>query len=352
MKTRVLIVDDSVVIRKMVGDILGAEPDMELVGRAANGRLALQMIPQVNPDVIVLDVEMPELNGIETLKELRKTYKQLPVIMFSTLTGAGAKETVEALFLGASDYAQKPSNSSIEESSKAIRCILLEKIRTLSPVTRLAQQSAAQASLQVKATSPNKKIDLVVVGASTGGPNALSEFFSKIPTSFTTPILVTQHMPPVFTKLLAERLSSKSKYNITEGENKLTLLSDTAYIAPGDFHMGLRKDGFQVSIELNQNPPENSCRPAVDYMFRSAAEIFGGNILGIIFTGMGQDGLRGTEKILENGGSVIVQDEATSVVWGMPGVVAKAGLASAVLPLSEIVPEMVRRTQAVKMGKI
>lgn len=344
MKTRVLIVDDSVVIRKVVGDILAGEADLELVGRAANGRLALQLIPQVNPDVIVLDVEMPEMNGIETLKAIRQTYKQIPVIMFSTLTGPGAKETIEALSLGATDYAQKPSNSNMEEASKTVRSTLVEKIRALSPVTKKVNSTPIVTRAQTP-SSLSSKIDLIAIGCSTGGPNALAELFSKIPPAFTTPMVITQHMPPVFTKLLAERLATKCQYKVLEGQNKSIIQKQTVYVAPGDFHMTLKKEGAQVVVELNQNPPENSCRPAVDVMFRSVADIYGAHALGVILTGMGQDGLRGTESLLAKGSSVIVQDEASSVVWGMPGAVAKAGLASAVVPLNEIFSEIARRTR-------
>lgn len=352
-RTRVLIVDDSVVIRRLVQRALGDSADIEVVGAAANGRIALQRVPQLNPDVVVLDVEMPDMNGLETLSELRKTHPRLPVIMFSSLTERGASVTLEALSRGASDYVTKPaSTGSLSASTALVRDELSSRIRALAPLpppaplARPCERSAQRARLAPGA------VDVVAIGASTGGPNALAEVFTALPRGFATPILVVQHMPPIFTRLLAERLSARSSVVVREGFPGAEVLPGTAWVAPGDFHMTVRREGTRVILDLDQAPPENSCRPAVDVMFRSVAATFGGNTLAIVLTGMGQDGLRGVERLSELGATIVAQDEATSVVWGMPGFVARSGLSDAVLPLSEIAGEIERRTHRLRPGTV
>ncbi len=360
MKTRVLLIDDSVVVRKIVGDAVSSHPDLEVVGKAANGKLGLEMIPQVNPDIIVLDVEMPEMDGITTLKEIRKTYKRPKVIMFSTLTQRGADITLEALSIGAVDYFAKPTNlSNVEEVTKYLKDGLVQKIKFLGPTgknelltalhhppqTTTTPVSRSTASL---GTSP-QKIDIVAIGTSTGGPNALGTIFPSFPEKFPVPIVIVQHMPPVFTKHLADRLNSKSKIRVYEGREGAVLKAGEAWIAPGDFHMTVKKENMNYVLSLNQQPPENSCRPAVDVLFRSVAEAFGKSALGVVLTGMGQDGFRGCEALNHVGARSIVQDEATSVVWGMPGFVEKAGLAEKVLPLDQVVPEITRRASFARL---
>ncbi len=354
MKTRVLLIDDSVVVRKIVGDAVSSHPDLEAVGKAANGKLGLEMIPQVNPDVIVLDVEMPEMDGITTLKEIRKTYKSPKVIMFSTLTQRGADITLEALSIGAVDYFAKPTNlSNVEEVTKYLKDGLVQKIKFLGPTGKNELLTALHHPPQTTVTSQKpstlaasgslQKIDIVAIGCSTGGPNALGSIFPTIPAKFPVPIVIVQHMPPVFTKHLAERLNSKSQIRVYEGVEGAILKPGEAWIAPGDYHMTVKKEGVNYVLHMNQQPPENSCRPAVDVLFRSVAETFGKSALGVVLTGMGQDGFRGCEMFKQVGAASIVQDEATSVVWGMPGFVAKAGLAEKVLPLDQIIPEVVKR---------
>ena len=348
-KIRVLIVDDAALIRKMLGDVLADDPDIEVVGTAANGKIALQKIPQCNPDILTLDVEMPELSGIETLKEIRKAYPKLPVIMFSSMTQRGAETTIDALSAGASDYACKPVNVRNKEEAKTIiRDELIDKIKALTPVSRLVPQvaprSSSPAAPSVKAVRPKSNIvDIVAIGVSTGGPNALNEVIPEIPKDFPVPIVLVQHMPPFFTKTLAERLDQKSALTIVEAEPGMQLAPGSLYIAPGDYHMELKRNGLGVEVITQQGPRENSCRPAVDVLFRSVVSLYQEAVLGVILTGMGQDGLRGCEYIVEAGGQVIVQDKASSVVWGMPGYVAEAGLADVILPLSEVSGEIISK---------
>lgn len=358
-KIRVLIVDDSVVIRRMVSDVLAGEPDIEVAGAAADGRIALQKIEQVNPDIVTMDVEMPVMDGLETLKELRKTHRRLPVIMFSTMTERGASATIDALALGAVDYVTKPANvGSAAAALEKIRTELIPKIRAHVPqatgfVPRSTPTPVTQTTrtpLFMPASRPaSTRIEVVAIGTSTGGPNALSELLPLLPGNFPVPLVIVQHMPPLFTRFLAERLAGKSQIHVMEAENKQELLSGNAYIAPGDFHMMVERNKDGVRIRTHQEHPENSCRPAVDVLFRSVAEVYQRDTLAVIMTGMGQDGLRGCERIREAGGQILAQDAASSVVWGMPGFVVKAGLADAVLPLEQLAGEIVRR---VRVGRL
>ncbi len=344
-----MVVDDAVVVRKIVTDSLASDPEIEVVGVAANGRIALQKIPQINPDILTLDIEMPEMDGLQTLAEVRKLYPLLPVIMFSTLTERGGAKTLEALSLGATDYVTKPANvGSVSIAMQRVRDELIPKIKIfcsekagLKPSPTAKPVPAAKPIPQKTFTQktpklPNQRIDIVAIGVSTGGPNALAELFPVFPADFPVPIVLVQHMPPFFTKLLAERLSSKSQINVMEGVAGKALNPSEAWIAPGDYHMFLEKNGTSVNLKTNQAQPENSCRPAVDVLFRSVAELYGPYALAVILTGMGQDGLVGCEHIKNAGGQIIVQDEASSVVWGMPGFVTRAGLADKVLPLDQV----------------
>ena len=340
-KIRVLVVDDAVVFRRLVADELAADPAIEVVGTAANGRIALAKLPQVNPDIVILDVEMPELDGLATLKEIRKTYPKLPVVMFSALTERGAAATLDALSLGATDYFPKPAGGPAE-SLRVIREELIPEIKALCG--RAAVPTAVP--LPPAPAGPASRVDVVAVAASTGGPNALADLFAGLPADFPVPVVVVQHMPPMFTRLLAERLSARHGLRVEEGRPGGVLRPGHTWIAPGDYHMAVARDGTEVRVTTNQDPPENSCRPAADVLFRSVAKAFGPSALVVVLTGMGQDGLRGCEAIRAAGGRVLAQDEATSVVWGMPGYVVRAGLADRVLPLALIAPEVVRRVRA------
>jgi two-component system chemotaxis response regulator CheB len=347
-KVRVLVVDDAAVFRRVLTEELSRDPALEVVGTAANGRLALARIPQVAPDIVILDVEMPEMDGLATLKELRKSYPRLPVIMFSALTERGAEATLDALALGATDYFTKPANlGSLDASLEVIREQLIPEIKALCRPEARGSKSPSEARQQAaSALSPRPSpgpVQVVAIGCSTGGPNALAEVFRKLPADFAVPMVIVQHMPPMFTRLLAERLAAEFRIPVQEGGPKSVLQPGQVYIAPGDYHMTVAREGNQVCTRLDQDPPENSCRPAADVLFRSVAKVYGRNALAVVLTGMGQDGLRGCEAIREAGGQVLVQDEATSVVWGMPGSVARAGLADRVLPISLIGDEIARR---------
>lgn len=344
-KIRVLIVDDSTVIRRLLTDILSEDPEIEVAGTAANGKIALAKIPQVNPDVVTLDMEMPEMDGLETLRELRKIYPLLPVIMFSTLTSRGATSTLDALSLGANDYVTKPANvGSVVAAMQSVRQELVPKVKALCVWhAKAAACNVPQSKLTAKGTSTAVKrerkdlpVDVVAIGVSTGGPNALSKILPCLPADFPVPIVIVQHMPPLFTKHLADRLNLNSQIAIAEAQPGDILKPGTAWIAPGNFHMTLQRHVSEVRIETNQNPPENSCRPAVDTLFRSVAETYGPNVLACVLTGMGQDGKRGCEIVRDAGGIVLAQDEATSVVWGMPRAVVHAGLADSIEPLDQI----------------
>lgn len=366
-KIRVLIVDDAVLVRSRVSKVLSSDPDLEVVGVAANGRIALAKIPQVNPDAIVLDVEMPQMNGLETLAAIRQTYPLLPVIMFSTFTHSGATATLEALSLGANDYATKPSNlGSLEAVNQHIREELIPKIKLfgsqrsegqgdkgtrgiqndLTHHSPLATHQYGRTAVRPYALAPRhsplatERVDIVAIGVSTGGPNALAALLSEFPAEFPVPIAIVQHMPPMFTKLLAERLASKCQIRVDEAYAGALLEPGRAWIAPGNFHAIVERDGKVVRIGINQEPPENSCRPSVDVLFRSIAQVYGAKALAVVLTGMGQDGLRGCEYIREVGGQILVQDRASSVVWGMPSFVANAGLADRVVSLDQMAGEI------------
>jgi len=354
-KIRVLVVDDSVVIRRLVTLALQEDPEIEVVGSAANGAIALQRIPQLNPDVVTLDVEMPEMDGLEALRRVRKEYPHLVVIMFSTLTTRGATATMDALSLGANDYVTKAANvGALDKSIAALRQELIPKVKQFfhGPVpvespphpiapSPVAAKPAVPPFLPGQRRGGPKKA--IVIGVSTGGPTALAEIMPLFPENLAVPIAIVQHMPPMFTRLLAERLQMKSRIRVVEAQPGMPMEPGKAIVAPGDFHLTLKRENGKVMCHLHQDPPENSCRPAVDVMFRSALDAYGGNVVAAVLTGMGQDGLRGVEVLRPAGAYVIVQDEASSVVWGMPGAVARAGLSDSVVSLGGLVPEILKR---------
>ncbi len=359
-KIKVLVVDDAIVVRRIVTDTLATDSEIEVIGTAANGKIAQTKFDNLKPDAVTMDIEMPEMDGIQALKEIRKRNKKVPIIMFSTLTQRGAKATLDALSFGASDYVTKPANvGSVSKAMDQVKNELIPKIKALcgrstpklspSLSSKFAKGGLGAGGSAVKTAAINKgKIDILTIGVSTGGPNALAELLPSIPANLPVPVVLVQHMPPFFTKLLADRLNEKCKLTVKEGEPGKKLEPGTIWIAPGNFHMVLSKNGTAVTINTNQAPLENSCRPAVDVLFRSVCEIYKARTLGVILTGMGQDGLIGCEHIKKVGGQIVVQDEETSVVWGMPGFVAKSGMAEKVLPLKEIAREIVER---VKVGR-
>ena len=375
-KVRVLIVDDSAVMRKIIASALQKDPAIEVVGFAANGLQAIEAIKTYSPDVMTLDIEMPEMDGLTALREIRKTNKYLPIIMFSTLTHNGAQAAVMALTAGASDYVGKPATSagSVDGAFKVLETELIPKIiglakrvksrrarelnapdgslpgPGLTPIprettlVRSLKSTPAETSLP-QSVIPVKPVQAICIGVSTGGPMALMQIFSQITTPLSVPVFIVQHMPPTFTALLAARLSAAGVMTIKEAEEGEIAIAGAGYIAPGGFHMTLEKSGTKTIIHLNTEPPENSCRPAVDVLFRSAVEVYGGGLLAVMLTGMGYDGLKGCQIIATKGGQIIAQDEATSVVWGMPGAVAQAGLAHAVLPIEKMAEEIAFRSR-------
>jgi len=344
-KIRVLVVDDSVVIRRIITDVVSADPEMEVAGYAANGQIALDLLEQVSPDVITLDIEMPVMDGLATLKAMRTRRCWVPVIMFSTLTERGAEATIDSLALGASDYVAKPTElGSYNAAHDRIREALIPKIKALCRKRSALQVETSSHSLpMLRRKRIGRRIDVVAIGCSTGGPNALAQVLPAIPREFPVPILIVQHMPPTFTRFLAQRLNSICPLSVEEAAGGELLAPGKMWIAPGGFHLSVAPAGNGPKLEITQGPPENSCRPSVDVLFRSVASAFGGHALAVVLTGMGQDGLRGCELLAEAGSQIMVQDEATSVVWGMPGFVAKAGLAEVILPISEIATSIAER---------
>jgi two-component system chemotaxis response regulator CheB len=349
-RPRVLVVDDSVVVRRLVSKALEAEGEVEVVGVAADGAIALVNIERLHPDVVILDVAMPVMDGLAALAEIRQRWPGLPVIMFSTLTTRGAEVTLDALALGASDYVLKPSSTDPGSAMAEIRAQLLPRIAALLPQAREARERPTRPADRPprpsgtvrRASGPPERIDVIVIGVSTGGPTALAELIPTLPGDLPVPIAIVQHMPPMFTKILAERLDHKSALRVAEAADGDRLRAGHVAIAPGDRHLSLAEHD-RDHLHVYDGPHENSCRPSVDPLFRSVADAYGPHALGIVMTGMGSDGLRGSEHLAAAGAHLIVQDEATSVVWGMPGFVARAGLADAALPLGSLRGEIVRR---------
>ncbi|WP_030176299.1 protein-glutamate methylesterase/protein-glutamine glutaminase [Spirillospora albida] len=347
----VLVVDDSVVVRRLIVDALSSDPGIQVVGTAPNGQIALSKIGALKPDIITLDIEMPVMDGLTTLRELRKVHPRLPVIMFSTLTASGASATLEALSAGASDYVTKPANvGSVTESIRSVREQIIPRIHALTGSVRPARPPAPIRRPPPAAARPaapgggTGTPEVIAVGCSTGGPEALTAVVKALPASFPVPIVVVQHMPQVFTKMFADRLDRTAALTVVEATAGMALRPGTVYIAPGDYHMELERRRTDVYTRLHQGPPENFCRPAVDVLFRSVAAAYpAGVVLGVILTGMGQDGKRGADALRRKGAEIVAQDEATSVVWGMPGAVTQAGLADAVLPLNEISNHLLTR---------
>ena len=347
-RARILIVDDSVVIRRLVATALEQVPDFEVVGTAANGRIALGKIDQLDPDIVTLDIEMPEMNGLEMLKAMRAKKHRARVIMFSTLTERGGKATLEALSLGADDYATKAFNAgSLDRSMLALQEELVPKIRHLLRWQKEAFSLVAPAVQLHPPAVPRPPSGLarraLVIGISTGGPAALSEIVPRFPADFPAPVLIVQHMPAMFTRLLAERLQSRARLQVSEAQEGDQVMPGRILIAPGDRHLRVKTSGAKIVATLDQGPPENSCRPAADVLFRAAAGVWGGGVVAAVLTGMGQDGLKGAQVLAELGAHVVAQDQASSVVWGMPGAVVGAGLAHSVVGLDDMVDEICKQ---------
>jgi two-component system chemotaxis response regulator CheB len=367
---RVLIVDDSVVFRKILKEALEKQPGITVVGTAVNGKDAIRKMRQLRPDLAVLDVEMPEMNGLQTLDEIRRQRLNVGAIMFSTLTAQGASTTLEALQKGAFDFVPKPTGTgAFVESVKRIQEELIPKIQAYSsngnghgrpaglrtpaggkrPVANRAGQNLrttgtpgqagakrGPSTSRISPVAVKLAPEAVAIGVSTGGPNALNEVIPRFPANFRLPVFLVQHMPPVFTTQLAARLDQKSKLKVVEARDGEEVKGGTVYIAPGDYHMTVKVRDRRKFISLNQDPPENSCRPAVDVLFRSVAQVYGPRVVAVVMTGMGQDGFKGAQVLKKKGARIIAQDRETSVVWGMPRFVSDAGLADRVCPLDRI----------------
>jgi two-component system chemotaxis response regulator CheB len=358
-KIRVLLVDDAVVIRRLVTSALNRDPSLEVVGAVPDGRVALARLAELRPDVVLLDLEMPEMDGLETLATLRKTHPRLPVIMFSRFTQRGVEATVSALMLGADDYVAKPGDG--VDVERCVRDVLIPKLKLLGQRTHGAAEQTGEVGRVAPflcappTASPSARphrVEVVVIGASTGGPNALTVMFSAFPADWAVPTLIVQHMPPDFTARLAVRLAEKARLRVREAVPGESISAAQAWVAPGNHHLTVKRDGRQVRLALDQDPPVNSCRPSADVLFRSAAEVYGPGVLAVVLTGLGQDGLRGCECVRAAGGQVLVQDEASSVVWSMPGEVAQAGLADEVLPLDRLGPAIVGRAGKLRAGPL
>jgi two-component system chemotaxis response regulator CheB len=339
-KIRLLVVDDSLVIRRALRECFRADPEIEVIGVAENGLKALEQIKSLRPDVVTLDIEMPEMNGLETLKNLRDQGSMVPIIMFSKYTSEGATATLEAFELGASDVVAKPESHGGKGSScETVRRQLATRIRALG---RRGRSSSARESLFAQEAAavvtadyrPSAQIEAVGISISTGGPTALIELASELSPSLEVPIFITQHMPPMFTKFLAERLSARGSIPAFEVAEGMVAQPGHMYIAPGNFHIEVSRRENDILLNLSQAPHENSCRPSADVMLRSLAKAYGTNLLSIVMTGMGQDGRRGCEVVKMTGGTVVAQDQESSLVWGMPRAVISAGLHDAVMPLS------------------
>ncbi|HEX2620697.1 MAG TPA: chemotaxis response regulator protein-glutamate methylesterase [Phototrophicaceae bacterium] len=341
-KIRVMVVDDSAVIRAVIARTLNATPDIEVVGVAKNGQEGVDLIKKLQPDIVVLDIEMPIMDGITALPLLLKEKPDARILICSTLSAHGAEISIKALSLGATECILKPGGDAIL-SAEQFQENLVGVIRTLGShalkkpvVTGHAATIAAQGSFTLRSSGVQSlPPTILAIGSSTGGPKALMEVLKNM-NDLPVPIVVTQHMPKTFTTLLAQHINQNCKIPASEGAEGMVIKKGHVYIAPGGYHMVLKKRGEDVVISINEDAPENFCRPSVNPMLRSLIPIYGGRILTVILTGMGNDGSQVCKDVVEKGGQVIAQDEATSVVWGMPGAVATAGLCTAVLPLQEI----------------
>jgi two-component system chemotaxis response regulator CheB len=345
---RVMIVDDSAVIRGILARTLDNEPGIVVATTASNGEQAVRLLAQTPVDVIVLDIEMPVLDGLGALPRLLAIDRNLKIVMASTLTQRNAEISLKALELGAADYIPKPTATRELSAGDDFKRELVTKVRTLGAAYRRAVGSPAWSSASVPAVIPSKTpafalrpfrvqaIDVLAIGSSTGGPQALIRFFKALK-SFAGPVLVTQHMPPTFTAILADNIARSTGRPCAEAKDGEPVIAGRVYIAPGNFHMMAVREGGEICIRVNQDAPENFCRPSVDPMLRSMVQVWGSSLLTVILTGMGHDGLKGCRSVVEAGGIVIAQDEASSVVWGMPGAVANDGICSAVKPIEDLV---------------
>jgi two-component system, chemotaxis family, protein-glutamate methylesterase/glutaminase len=354
---RVLIVDDSAVVRGLWARLIDAEDDMRVVASAWNGRAALDVLNRKEVDIVLLDIEMPEMDGLTALPKILEAFPSTRVIMASTLTERGAEVTVRALSLGAADYVTKPQAAKPGADIATVGAELVRKIRALG--SRAAPQLVGTARVSDTATRKPQKWDFaptnrsvppraVAITSSTGGPNALTQVLSDLPDDFPLPIVIVQHMPPLFTAMLAERLQRVTGRPCSEATHGTVIEPGRMYMAPGGRHLTVHSEVSRVVARLTDGPPENFCRPSADPLFRSMASVYGPALLAVVLTGMGHDGLEGARVVVDRGGSVIAQDAKTSVVWGMPGAVAQAGLAQEVIPLHQVATKIDERIKVLR----
>ena len=347
---RVLVVDDSVVVRGIVSKMLQEDDEIDVVNTAADGMIALAKLKQHEVDVILLDIEMPRMDGLELLRKLREQQNRTPVVMFSSLTSRGAAETIEALMLGAKDYVLKPGGAYMSDSQEG-KCVIREDVipkikqvaREVNPSVARRKQNAE--SHRLLDFSKRKRIDAIVIAVSTGGPQALAKLVPQIGADFPVPVVIVQHMPAEFTKHLADRLSAACGFTVTEAVHGKTLGPGSIVVARGGVHLAVRRYGRKVLMALSDTEPVNACKPSADVLFESAAKAYQGNLLGLVLTGMGSDGTNGCLAIKKAGGAVVVQDEESSVVWGMPGSVVRSGAADKTVALKDLGAELQRRVR-------
>ena len=361
---RVMVVDDTALYRKLLGDALAQLEGVEVVGTADDGAMALRKVPLLRPDVLTLDVEMPVMDGLETLRRLRETAPQVKAIMVSAHTTQGAQVTLRALELGAFDFITKPTGADVAANMASLQQQLqplLVSLRTKKRLAVLRTQHSRPSSISEKPASREMvtqgasgrcapaRIDIVAIGVSTGGPQALAQVLPRLPGQLGVPIVIVQHMPPLFTTALAESLAQKSALRVIEGQHGQELQANTVYLAPGGKQMKLCRQGPQgrPSIVITDDPPENHCKPSVDYLFRSVAHLYGPHALAVIMTGMGADGVLGLRLLKRQGATVLAQDEASCVVFGMPMEAIRAGVVDMVVPLERLAETMVQHIQRI-----
>ncbi len=365
MSLKVLVVDDTIVYRKIVGDVLASLPDVEVVGTAGNGKVALSRLAALKPDLITLDMEMPEMNGLEVLATIKKESIDVGVIVVSALTARGGELTIQALNLGAFDFITKPDGSSMEENRKGVREALRPLIENYSRFREIRKILKGKLSAKSVIDPPKVKTvdtggdsivkgmvnmgsrpksDAIGIGVSTGGPNALAQMLPVLPGDLNVPIFIVQHMPPTFTKSLAQSLDARCAFKVKEAEDGEIVQPNTAYVAPGGRQMKvtLGADAMTKIIRVTDDPPENHCKPSVDYLFRSLALHYLGRSTGVIMTGMGNDGTQGLKLMKRNGAVIIAQNEPTCVVFGMPREAIRAGVVDVIAPLDELAGNIVR----------
>jgi two-component system chemotaxis response regulator CheB len=365
---RVMLVDDSAVVRGLVTRILDEDPGITVVASVGNGQMAISALERNDIDVVLLDIEMPVMDGLTALPKLLQIDPGVKILMQSTLTSKGADVSLRAMEMGAADYIPKPTSTRDLAGGMDFKAELLGKIKALGqarrrnpnrpqrpggapPAPRPATPATPRVPVPIHPPGPLtlrthtiEPPDIIAIGSSTGGPQALFSLLGTMRVgTVRQPIVITQHMPATFTTILAEHISRVSGWTAREAQDNEVITGGRVYIAPGDFHMTVEAKGADRVLRLNKTPPENFCRPAVDPMLRSIAQVYGRRVLVCILTGMGSDGLKGGQVVIQAGGTVIAQDEATSVVWGMPGAVATAGICSAVLPVGDIAPWIIKQ---------